>query len=358
MPFPTVKTDAVTGDIIEADHINNIEDKVGTDGSADPNSLDYKLTNPLSISPGHLHSIDDVQDLRDELERRVAVLTFMFTSTASDIAGYYKMASVSTYVVGAQGDTTTAGVSTTPTLLDEFATISGSPNITAIPIGNFHIHYETEKVAGSNNYYTFARIYKRDSSGTETLLLTSDNSTETALNTVVQQTVTAFNSSIITLNATDRIVVKIYAVMLSSTATIHLYFDDNTNARLELPVDVGNLPSSIDSIGIVVDGGGGVVTTGEKGLTRPKYSGTITGWTMLSDIAGSCVIDVWKDTYANSPPTVADTIFGTKPNLVSQDKNEATGLSISFTSDDVFKFKVDSATTLTWVKLILHVSKA
>lgn len=58
--FPTVKTTAV--DLVTpilAKHINNLEDKVGINNSADVNSLDYKLTNPASDNPGHTHDTTD-----------------------------------------------------------------------------------------------------------------------------------------------------------------------------------------------------------------------------------------------------------------------------------------------------------
>ena len=64
------------------------------------------------------------------------------------------------------------------------------------------------------------------------------------------------------------------------------------------------------TVGITLDGQGGVVSTGLKGFFRVPYAGTISGWTILADQSGSIVVDVWKDTYANFPPTVADTIAG------------------------------------------------
>jgi len=160
---------------------------------------------------------------------------YMFANVASDIATYYDAVSLSGFTPTTLGDISTAGVSTTPTLLGVFATEPNNPNVTAIPVGLFTVHYETEKVAGSNNYYTYAEIYKRTAGGTETLLLTTDSSSESASNNELQNTVVAYNSSVKYLNATDRLVVKIYGVMLSSTATIHLHFDDNTDARLEVP---------------------------------------------------------------------------------------------------------------------------
>jgi hypothetical protein len=115
----------------------------------------------------------------------------------------------------------------------------------------------------------------------------------------------------------------------------------------------------LSDIVYVIDGGGVAITTGVKGDISPGYSGVITAWRVLGDQSGSIVIDIWKDTYANYPPTVADTIAGSeKPTLSSVAKNEDTSLNSgsgwAFSSGDCFRFNVDSITTCTRVALILR----
>lgn len=113
------------------------------------------------------------------------------------------------------------------------------------------------------------------------------------------------------------------------------------------------------SVGITIDGGGSAITTGVKGYIECPIAGTITGWTVLGDQTGSIVIDVWKDTYANYPPTVADTIAGAdKPTISASNKGQNLTLSAWTTSvavGDVFGFNVDSAATLTRVTLIIRI---
>jgi hypothetical protein len=91
------------------------------------------------------------------------------------------------------------------------------------------------------------------------------------------------------------------------------------------------------------------------------YSGVITSWTLIADQAGSCVIDVWKDTYANYPPTVADTISGSeKPTLSSSIKNQDNSLSTWTTTvnaGDIIAFNVDSASVVTKVTLSIKITK-
>jgi hypothetical protein len=116
------------------------------------------------------------------------------------------------------------------------------------------------------------------------------------------------------------------------------------------------------SFGITIDGGGSAITTGVKGYITVPYNGTITGWDIFGDTTGSIVVDVWKDTYANFPPTVADTIAGTeKPTLSSAVKNQDTNLTswtTSVTAGDIVAFNVDSAATVTRVNLIIYITKS
>ena len=114
--------------------------------------------------------------------------------------------------------------------------------------------------------------------------------------------------------------------------------------------------SSEYNVEIIIDGGGSVISTGIKGDIELPSSGTIEEWRILPDQLGSIQIDVWKDTYANFPPTVADTIV--TPTLVGTTKSEATGLAIVVNSEDVLRFNVDSATTVTRVTLSLKIRKA
>lgn len=111
----------------------------------------------------------------------------------------------------------------------------------------------------------------------------------------------------------------------------------------------------------VIDGGGSAITTGAKKayLTVPVAC-TITKARLLADVSGSIVVDIWKDSYANFPPTVADTITASaKPTLSSAQKSEdstLTGWTTSLAAGDVLEINVDSATTITKAYLDLFVS--
>lgn len=121
-------------------------------------------------------------------------------------------------------------------------------------------------------------------------------------------------------------------------------------------------PTPNGSFGISIDGGGSVITTGVKGWAVIPYSGTITGWDIISDISGSCVIDIWKTNYASAPPTISNTIAGSeKPTLSSAIKNQDNALTTwttSVTAGDIIAFNVDSASTLTKVSLSIKITKS
>lgn len=90
------------------------------------------------------------------------------------------------------------------------------------------------------------------------------------------------------------------------------------------------------TIGITVDGGGSVVTTGIKGYRSFPVAGTIIAWRLLADQSGDVDFDVTLDPFASYPPTTS--IF--TPSLSGADSDEATGLSQAVTAGDVFGFEI------------------
>lgn len=116
----------------------------------------------------------------------------------------------------------------------------------------------------------------------------------------------------------------------------------------------------ISSFGITIDGGGSAITTGSKGFIIVPQSMTITGWTIVSDLSGSIVIDIKKSTYANFPTTA--TIAGSeKPTLSTAQKNQDLSLSswtTSVTAGDIIEFVVDSITTVTRINLVIQGTKS
>lgn len=115
------------------------------------------------------------------------------------------------------------------------------------------------------------------------------------------------------------------------------------------------------NIEIVIDGGGSAITTGIKLDLRFDFNAVITGHVVLADQTGSIVVDLWKDTYANFPPTNADSITASaKPTISSASKavdTTLTGWTTTITAGDIMRVNVDSCTTITRITLCLSVRK-
>lgn len=103
-------------------------------------------------------------------------------------------------------------------------------------------------------------------------------------------------------------------------------------------------------IGFTIDGGGSAITIGYKGVVPVPASCTIKAVRMYADQSGSIIVDIWKDTYANYPPTDADSITAAAvPTITAAMKSEdttLTGWTTALAEGDVLAFNVDSVTTM------------
>jgi len=126
---------------------------------------------------------------------------------------------------------------------------------------------------------------------------------------------------------------------------------------------IGNtqIQSNYQEIVFIIDGSGTAITTGVKGDLEVPFNCTITSATLLADQTGSVVVDIWKDTYANYPPTVADTITSVTPPTISSaiksQDNTLSGWTTTMTRGETLRFNVNSCTTITRVQLSLKVTK-
>ena len=119
------------------------------------------------------------------------------------------------------------------------------------------------------------------------------------------------------------------------------------------------IPPRIGGIGLIIDGGPAVIATGLKGYLEVPFACTILGVTLLADVSGSIVVDIWKDTFANFPPVVADTITAAaKPTITAALKSQdgtLTGWTTAIAAGDILAFNVDSVATIKKVTLSLKV---
>jgi hypothetical protein len=125
----------------------------------------------------------------------------------------------------------------------------------------------------------------------------------------------------------------------------------------------GDVAGTTQAIQIPIGNGTDVIGTGVYTDISMPTGGTFTKWRLVATkftagSTGSMVVDLWKDEYANYPPTVADTITGSdKPTLSADDENESTSLTgwtVLFEEGDTIRVNVDSASTITLATLILE----
>ena len=111
------------------------------------------------------------------------------------------------------------------------------------------------------------------------------------------------------------------------------------------------------SIGLLLDGMGSTISVATQYDVIVPYNMIIQSWNMISDLSGNTTIDIWKNTFANYPPTSANTITASaKPNISASTKNQSstlTGWNTTVSAGDIIRFIVDSCTGMTKINLIL-----
>lgn len=176
-------------------------------------------------------------------------------------------------------------------------------------------------------------------------------------------------------DGTDLIVLDTTNKKLKFYAGLDLEMYSDAGTTLEASIDGGTGNASFGTVtvatgidgdqpywGFVIDGGGSTITTGVKYDYPVPYDATITGWEIVADQTGSIVVDIWQDTYANFPPTNADSITTSeKPTLSSAQKNTDTSLNSgngwAVTGGRYLRFNVDSVATVTRVVIKCFVTR-
>lgn len=121
------------------------------------------------------------------------------------------------------------------------------------------------------------------------------------------------------------------------------------------------LDEGTTSITFAKDNNGIAIPTGVAGDIEIPFACTITEATLLVDQTGSIVIDLWKDSYANYPPTDADSITASAPVTISSGvkarDTTLSGWTTSVAAGDIIRVNVDSASTVTRFTLALTVDR-
>ncbi len=111
----------------------------------------------------------------------------------------------------------------------------------------------------------------------------------------------------------------------------------------------------------VGDTAGSAIAAGKEAWWRAPFACTLGAWSAGADASGSIEIEIWKDTHANFPPTVADKITATDPiAIVTATKAEdtaPTGWTTAVSAGDWLLFHVNSATTVKQVTVVVQCTR-
>lgn len=101
-----------------------------------------------------------------------------------------------------------------------------------------------------------------------------------------------------------------------------------------------------------------VAVSAQQDVVVP-FACTISRVTLMANAAGSVVVDIWKDTFANFPPTVGDSITASaKPTLsgaISAQDSTLIGWNTSILAGDILRFNINSFTTIARLSIGLDV---
>jgi hypothetical protein len=118
---------------------------------------------------------------------------------------------------------------------------------------------------------------------------------------------------------------------------------------------------SLGQIGLTIDGGGSVITSGAKRNIRIPYNCRITSYELVADTFDTFSINIYKSTYDTYPPTSNSITNGNPPALASQSQNrdtDVTDWNTTLVIGDYLGFNVTGSPAFaTEVDLILTVVK-
>lgn len=126
-------------------------------------------------------------------------------------------------------------------------------------------------------------------------------------------------------------------------------------------------PAQVAGLNFTIDGGGSVITSGQKGTIVVDFAGTIQEVTMLADQSGSIVVELQKVSFSTyAPPThpaTADKInSSTPPTISSATKSQdatLSGWTTSISAGDIIGYNVTGTPSgITRVNIALKVLRS
>ncbi len=120
-----------------------------------------------------------------------------------------------------------------------------------------------------------------------------------------------------------------------------------------------NIP---DTIGISLDGQGGVLSTGITQYSVISSPSRLVGWDLVASTTGSVVFDIWKITSGNTLPTVVNSIVGANnpqinPGPYSGSTNLGGWSGTTLNTGDIIVYNINNVSGITKATLTLRLLK-
>ena len=354
--------------------------------------------NPKGAKANVVTRLDDVDTAianrytKDETDSLVggANWGFYFTNDASDLADTYDAPECCVEAV--ESSLTKSGLGEgDDQLLFRFATEAGYPTFDIVKAGLIQVRGHFERTAGNRAVVLYAVLKERKADTSEVVIGTSEVTGE--ITDRIQVTVnTILAENYILAADTSRLILEIYANITggSQSTSVVSYQEGDTTSGFSVTTSIAALDSRYPlkgdfedhsarhasggadeltdadieaqkAIVFIIDGGGSAITTGIKGSIPIPFKCEIVSVTMVTDQSGSIVVDIWKDTYANYPPTDADTITSATPPTISASNKTTDSTLTSWTkaiaAGDILMFNVDSVATVEWASITLRIKR-
>lgn len=179
-------------------------------------------------------------------------------------------------------------------------------------------------------------------------------------------TTTSNNSFVDAEKILNTSVVVFYStITVGSAVTTPLITELQSIKWADGTVQVSSPPASVATAGIVgstsvvgisIDGGGSAIVAGSTRSITVPYGCTVSSWTIISDQSGSIAVHISSSSFSDYPTLSNMSGFGNGPTLSTQQKNSSPPTSWNGTSlgqGSIVSFVVDSASTVTWVNIVL-----
>lgn len=112
------------------------------------------------------------------------------------------------------------------------------------------------------------------------------------------------------------------------------------------------------AVEFTADAGPALLTIPMSRFIEVPWHFTIARWTILGDVIGSAVFDVWNAPYGSYPPTVTNSIVGGNPPTLtaaqSAQSSTLTGWSPAIPGGSILGYNLESVSSLHWATLSLY----